>query len=179
MIALRKLALSIAAVAVAAFTPVAAVASATPMPTVPDILVVQIPAIGGLEVGPGGVPGGSFAPVNVDVQRAQIYTLQYPPAPPSIIVSVRNPAPYATQYSYRYLSVSWRNVTTGKSGHVDLRHWRTPTFRVAGYPASLPTTAVAQTGGGVVTVTVNVMREQYQAPPSTISVVHGLSALVL
>lgn len=177
MIALRKLALSIAAVAAAAFTPVPAVASAAP--TVPDILVVQVPAIGGLEVGPGGVPGGSFAPVNVDIQRARIYTLQFPPAPPSIIVSVRNPAPYSTQYSYRYLSVSWHNATTGKSGRVAIRHWRTPAFRVTGYPASLPTSAFAQTGGGVVAVTVNVLREQYQAPPSTISVFPGLSALVL
>ncbi|NMO03836.1 hypothetical protein HH308_21715 [Gordonia sp. TBRC 11910] len=177
---MRKLRLIAITAAVAAGVALPAVAQAAPnlKPLADNTIVFQIPAIGGLEVGPGGVPGGSFQPVSIAAEPA-VTTLQYPPPPPAIVFSAVNPAPYYSQYAYRWLSISWHNITTGKTGVVSIRHWRKPAYKVDGYPASLPTSAIAQTGAGTVVATVSVLRDQYQAPPTTISVISGISALVV
>lgn len=133
--------------------------------------------MGGLEIGPGGAPGGSFQQVVVRARPA-VRTLQFPPPPAAVEFSVSTVAPWDGQLSYRYLSVSWRNLRTGKAGHVNLRHWRTlgqaRTVAPQGYPSSLPTSAVAPTGAGPVVATVTVLREQYRRPPTTISVIPGV-----
>ncbi|MFW0786446.1 hypothetical protein AAFP35_18265 [Gordonia sp. CPCC 206044] len=173
---------TITAVLVALTLGVPAVAAATPTTPRPSattqVLHLHIPAIGGIEAGPGGVPGGSFQPVTVIAQPG-IRTLQYPPPPPTVSFTVADPAPYHAQYSYRYLQISWRNLQNGKTGAAQLRHWDKPAHPVDGYPASLPTSAIAQTGAGPVVATVTVLREQYQRPPTTISVIPGLSAIAV
>ncbi|MCF8608878.1 hypothetical protein L5G28_01690 [Gordonia sp. HY285] len=163
------------AVALAASTAIAPVADAAPVRPSTDSLSFHIPAVGGLEVGPAGVPGGSFQTTTVTA-RPGIRPMIFPPAPATVQFTVTDVAPYYFQYAYRYLAVNWRNLRTGKTGHLDLRHWeKGPT--TTGYPASLPTSAVAQTGGGPVVATVSVMRTQYQAPPIAISVIPGIAAL--
>ncbi|MGV9827223.1 MULTISPECIES: hypothetical protein [unclassified Gordonia (in: high G+C Gram-positive bacteria)] len=157
---------------------VAGTPSATAAPPSADVVTFTIPATGGVEVGPASVPGGSFRPVTV-VARPAPRTLQYPPPPSAVEFTVPRPAPYHYQYSYRYLSVSWLNLQTGKRGTVQLRHWQLPGFAVAGYPASLPTSAVAQTGAGAIVATVTVLREEWKAPPRTISVIPGLTAIAV
>lgn len=141
----------------------------------PGYLTFSLPAVGGVEVGPGGVPGGSFQQITV-IGRPAIRTLQYPPPPAGVTFSVANLAPWHAQQSYRYLSISWRNLRTGKTGHVNLRHWQTAPGS-HGYPGSLPTSATVTTHGGPVTATVALMREQYRRPPLTLSVIPGLVAL--
>lgn len=174
---LRRGLTAVLAVGVLAVGVTAATATASAAPVAPDnVATFTLPATGGIEVGPGGVPGGSFRPVTV-LARPGIRTLQYPPPPAAVTFTVTNPAPYHYQYSYRYVAVSWRNLTNGKSGTVALRHWQKPRFSVDGYPASLSTAANVTTGAGTVVATVSVLREQYQAPPSVISVIPGLTAI--
>lgn len=161
----------VAAVATAGLAPVAA---AAPRQTAGS-LSFHIPAIGGLEAGPAGVPGGSFQQTTVTA-RPGLRPMIFPPAPATVEFTVQNVAPYYYQYAYRYLTVDWRNLRTGKTGRLDLRHWdRGPT--TTGYPASLPTSGVAQTGSGPVVATVTVKRTQYQAPPTVTSIIPGLAAL--
>ncbi|MEJ9078311.1 hypothetical protein WKY82_07810 [Gordonia malaquae] len=164
----------LAGVLVAAAVTATAVPTADAAPAAPP-LTFQIPAIGGLEIGPGGVPGGSFQPTTV-VARPAVRTMIFPPPPAGVQFSVSHLAPYHYQYSYRYLRVQWHNLRTGTRGHVDLRHWKTIAGST-GYPSTLPTTAVATTGSGPVVATVSVLREQYQAPPTVISVIPGVSAI--
>ncbi|MGV9479853.1 hypothetical protein [Gordonia aichiensis] len=141
-----------------------------------EVLTFAVPAIGGVEAGPASVPGGSFHPVTV-VARPAPRTLQYPPPPAAVTFSVPSPAGYHDQYAYRFLSISWQNLQTGKRGIVILRHWRLPNHAVSGTPAKLSTSAVAQTGSGPVVATVSVLREQWKAAPQVISVIPGLNAI--
>lgn len=156
-------------------------ALANAAPTAParsDVLTFSIPAIGGVEAGPAGVPGGSLRPVTVVAQPAP-RTLQFPPPPSAVTFSVPSPAQYHYQYSYRYLSISWNNLRTGKHGVVSLRHWQLPSYPVSGYPSTLKTSAVAVTGSGPVVATVSVLREQPNATPQVISVIPGVNAIQL
>lgn len=156
-----------------------ALANAAPSaPTRSDVLTFSIPAIGGVETGPAGVPGGSLRPVTVVAQPAP-RTLQFPPPPAAVTFSVPSPAQYHYQYSYRYLSISWNNLRTGKHGVVSLRHWQLPSYPVSGYPSTLKTSAVAVTGSGPVVATVSVLREQPNAAPQVISVIPGVNAIQL
>ncbi|MBT2263902.1 hypothetical protein [Rhodococcus erythropolis] len=165
-----------AAVAVLSIAAVPATASAAPpgvdgaTGSVADGLSSSVPAVGGLEVGPGGVPGGSFQPVTVTTR----------PVPGgSVHVEVVDPAPWSVQFAYRYLSVAWRNLESGKTGTVELRHWQPPSFGIDGYPMSLPTSATVLTGPGPVVATVTVLREQYEAPALPISVIPGLAVVLV
>ncbi|MBM7369181.1 hypothetical protein [Gordonia hydrophobica] len=155
----------------------AAPVRAHPASQVPAYLTVSTPVVGGLEIGPGSVPGGPFQQVTVRARPA-IHTMQYPAPPAAVDFWVADVVPWNAQVSSRYLTVSWRNLRTGKSGRVNLRHWRTVarpgTDPARRYPASLPTAAVAPTGAGRVVATVSVMREQHRRPPVTISLVPGL-----
>ena len=164
-------ALSCAAAPAAMATPTAV---SVGHPVAAQSLSFAIPAIGGVEAGPGGVPGGSFQQTRV-VAR---------PAPESSVVfCVTDPAPWFYQYAYRYVSVSWRNLAAGTSGAVALRHWQRPSFMpgtvpVTGYPVTLPTSATARTGAGPVVATVTVLREQYSGT-ATSSIIPGLNALLV
>ncbi|GAB37333.1 MULTISPECIES: hypothetical protein [Gordonia] len=124
------------------------------------------------------MPGGSLRPVTVVAQPAP-RTLQFPPPPSAVTFSVPSPAQYHYQCSYRYLSISWNNLRTGKHGVVSLRHWQLPSYPVSGYPSTLKTSAVAVTGSGPVVATVSVLREQPNAAPQVISVIPGVNAIQL
>ncbi len=158
-----------------------AIPSASAAPTTPPAarsaapeLSFAIPAIGGIEAGPGGVPGGSFR---------QTLVIARPAAGSAVTFTVTDPAPWFHQYAYRYLSVSWRNVATGAAGTVALRHWQRPAFApgtvpVTGYPVTLETSATAHTGAGPVVATVTVLREQYRGRTPS-SIIPGLAALLV
>lgn len=147
---------------------VAAPAAAAPIPE--NTLTFAVPAIGGLEAGPASVPSGSFAPVLVTAS----------PGPDgSVTFAVPDPAPYYYQYHYRYLVVDWHNLQTGASGQVNLRHWHTMNKLEDRYAENLPTSATVATGSGPVVATVTVLREQWEAPPTVISVIPGLSAILV
>ncbi|GAA4682047.1 hypothetical protein [Gordonia humi] len=166
------------ATAAAVGTGLAPAAQAAPPPATSTV-TFHIPAVGGLEIGPGGVPGGSFQRTVVTA-RPGIRPMIHPAPPATVEFDVRNIAPYHYQYNYRYLSVNWRNLRTGKTGHVRLRHWDLPkTLRADDptYPATLSTSAVATTGGGPVVASVSVMRTQWKAPSTVISVIPGATAL--
>lgn len=161
----RKTIAAIAAATALALAPAFGGAPATAAPPAQsNVLTFTLPAIGGVEQGAGAVPGGSFAPIVVTAQPAP-RTMQYPPPPAAVTFSVRDLAGYHAQYEHRYLLVSWRNLATGRVGVERLRHWDTPADeQLDGYPAALPTSAVAVTGGGPVVATVSVLREQRNAP---------------
>ena len=132
-------------------------------------LTFAIPAIGGVEIGPGGVPGGSFQQTRV---------IARPAGRASVAFAATGLAPWFYQYAYRYVSVAWHNVSTGAAGTVALRHWQRPKFPVSGRPATLPTVATAHTGAGVVVATVTVVREQYKGTAPS-SIIPGLNALIV
>jgi len=157
--------------AVVALGPVFAVpAAAEPAPVPVDTLTFALPAVGGLEAGPAGVPGGSFRPVLVTAS---------PESAGSVRFSVPDPAPYYYQYHYRHLAVDWRNLQTGATGRVALRHWQTMNPVEDRYAENLPTSATADTGSGPVVATVTVLRDQWEAPPTVISVIPGVSAILV
>ncbi len=147
------------------------VASAEPIPNraAAPQLSFDIPAIGGVEIGPGGVPGGSF-------QHARV--VARPVGKASVAFSAVGLAPWFYQYAYRYVSVAWHNLSTGARGTVSLRHWRLPSFPVSGRPATLPTAKTVRTGAGIVVATVTVLREEYGGV-TTSSIIPGLDALVV
>ncbi|MFD4369349.1 hypothetical protein [Rhodococcus sp. NPDC058521] len=183
----------VAATAVAVGVAPAATADASP-PPVPPLPVPPhpaattapsfgLPAIGDLEIGPGGVPGGSFQPITVAANLAPS-TRQYPPVPAAVTFSVHDPAsnvaaPQYHQYAYRHLLVSWRNLATGASGEVALRHWDRPDYEFDSPNENLPTSATAATGSGPVVATVTEMRTQYQAPPAAINAIPGVMAIAV
>jgi hypothetical protein len=177
----RDLSISRVCTAVATFltagavAAVPSVAAAAPAATVSSGLSFHLPATGGLEIPPADVPGGSFRQITVTASQSP-RTLQFPPPPAAVTFTVRNVAPHYPLYEYRYLRVGWRNLASGKTGTVDLRHWRTRPSST-GYPASLQTEASVTTGGGPVVATISVLREQYQSPPTVISVIPGVIAL--
>ena len=141
------------------------------------LTLFSVPTVSGLEFGPGGVPGGSFRPLSVSVAPAPS-TRQFPPPPPAVVFRVDRLAPFYYQYAYRYLRVDWRNLRTGATGSVELRHWRLPgDYEVPGHPASLPTSAIARTGAGPVVATLTSLREQYRAPAMPISIIPGLTVV--
>ncbi len=170
-LARKKLLISTVVAATAAAC-LAAPADARPAADPPTI---AFPATGGLEIGPGGVPGGQFQQTTVTARPA-MRTMIFPPPPAGVQFSVAHLATYSGQYSYRYLTVQWRNLRTGATGHVNLRHWKT-IEGLSGYPSTLPTSAVATTGAGPVVATVTVLREQYHAAPTVISVIPGVVAI--
>ncbi|GAB17193.1 hypothetical protein GOEFS_021_00200 [Gordonia effusa NBRC 100432] len=171
-----------AAVSIAIAPAIASAAPAAPAATkvaTTNALSFSIPAIGGIETPPGGVPGGSFQQTTVNARPASTAG--------SVTFSVANPVTWSGpnsylygQYTYRYVGVSWRNLQTGKTGTVDLRHWQAPaTDSGPGYSWTLPTSATVVTGSGPVVATVTVFREQWERPGMPISVIPGVSALLV
>ncbi|NLE79927.1 MAG: hypothetical protein GX610_10175 [Rhodococcus sp.] len=175
----------VAATALAVVAAPAATATASlpaaPQPAAANALAFSLPAISGLEIGPGGVPGGSFQPLTVTAGLAPT-TKQYPPPTPAVTFTVQDPAsnleaPRYYQYAYRHLLVSWRNLATGATGEVPLRHWNRPDFAYDSPSERLPTSANAITGSGPVVATVTEMRTRYEASPVPINAIPGIIAI--
>ncbi|WP_235831383.1 hypothetical protein [Gordonia zhaorongruii] len=177
------LAAALAAAMVPAVAP--SVARAAPIRTLP-VLDFHIPSIGGIEAGPGGVAGGSFQQTHVTAWPS-LRTMQLPAPPAAVTFRVENVKPWDLQYGYRFVSVAWRNLRNGRSGTVDLRHWKRPMYKpgtighdeAAQFPETLPTSRSVVTGGGPVVATVSVMRTQWQRPPMRINLVPGAAALLV
>ena len=130
----------------------------------PVVTPLPIPVVTGPEIGPGGVPGGVLQTISVVGTTGE--------RPGTVTFSVPVPAPYHYQYNYRWITVHWRNLTTGAAGSVELRHWnKIPAGE--NYAAALPTSASVVTGAGPVLVTATHNREQYQAPPQSNALVPG------
>lgn len=132
----------------------------------PVVTPLPIPVVTGPEIGPGAVPGGVLQAISVVGMTGE--------HPGTVTFSVPAPAPYHYQYNYRWITVHWRNLTTGAAGSVDLRHWNStgaPGDQM--YAAGLPTSAPVVTGAGPVLVTATHNREQYQAPPQSTAVIPG------
>lgn len=135
----------------------------------PAATTFQIPVVTGPEFGSGGVPGGVFqtvAPVAVTGEQPGTVTFGFP--------ALRQ---HHYQFEYRFVAVSWRNLATGATGVVNLRHWETLPNGNQTFPASLPTSATVVTGAGPVVATAAHLRTQYQAPPMSNAVVPGLGVL--
>lgn len=171
----------VAATAVAVGVAPAATAAASPPPVAPhhavtDALTFSLPAISGLEIGPAGVPGGSFQPIVVTARPA--------PVNGQVTFAVQDPAsdlsgPNYYQYGYRHLQVSWRNLANGDTGVVKLRYWDRPDYELDSPNAQLPTSANAATGSGPVVATVSEMRTPYQLPPVVINAIPGFIAIAV
>ncbi|WP_280402437.1 hypothetical protein [Nocardia carnea] len=132
----------------------------------PAVTPLPIPVVTGPEIGPGAVPGGVLQTISVVGTTGE--------HPGTVTFSVPAPAPYHYQYNYRWITVHWRNLSTGAAGSVDLRHWnRTGASGDQMYAAALPTSASVVTGAGPVLVTATHHREQYQAPPQSTAVIPG------
>ncbi|MCF8571584.1 hypothetical protein L5G32_15030 [Gordonia sp. HY002] len=163
------------AVAAAAGTITATAPAADAAPPLTNALSFHIPAIGGLELPPPAVPGGSFQRTTVTA-RPGMRPMIFPPAPATVQFTAEHIAPYHYEYPNRFVTVDWRNLRNGKTGHLDLRYWeKGPT--TTGYPVSLPTSGIAPTGSGPVVATVTVKRLRYQGPPAVISLIPGVAAL--
>lgn len=139
-------------------------------------LTFSLPAIGGLEIGPGGVPGGSFHRIMVTARPG--------PVEGQVTFAVQDPAsnvggPNYYQYFYRHLRVSWRNLATGATGEVAIRHWDRPDYESDSPSYRLPTSADAATGSGPVVATVSEMRTRYQSPPVAINPIPGFIAIAV
>ncbi|WP_279102958.1 hypothetical protein [Gordonia paraffinivorans] len=166
---LAALALTVGGVAAAGARP-------APRPAALPVIAFDLPVRNGLEI-PPDVAGGTLSPVRV-VGKPAMRTLQYPPPPGGVEFAVANPAPHKYQYESRFLSIAWRNVATGRSGVLRLRHWQ-KTQTSDGYASTLPTSAVAETGSGAVVATVRVMRDNLERPPQVIDAIPGLNALTV
>jgi len=113
------------------------------------------------------------SPITVTAHQAPSILI-FPPPPPALTYSVDNPAPYSPAWNGIYVVVSWRNLTSGKTGDVTLR----PTLFPVPRPGSvaLHSVATAPTGSGAIVATVAMLRDQSPRPPTVISVIPGLTA---
>ncbi len=163
---LRKTAIVVALAAPLSLGAAVATAGAQPATVFP------VPVVTGPEIGPGGVPGGLFQTISMTATPGD--------RPGTLTFAVVAPAPYNTQYNYRWLTVQWRNLRTGATGAVDLRHWIDAGDTVEkSYAAALPLQATVETGSGPVVATIAHEREQYNAPPQSTAVVPGFGALMV
>ncbi|MDZ7912603.1 MAG: hypothetical protein U5O16_12340 [Rhodococcus sp. (in: high G+C Gram-positive bacteria)] len=159
-------------VAVALSVPLILGAGAGTAAAAPQESVLQVPVVTGPEFGPAGVPGGLFQTIPI---RATVGE-----KPGEVRFSAADIRAYYYQYNYRYLTVNWRNLSTGAVGAVDLRHWNDEIDRTQ--PANqgdllgyrLPTDVTAQTGAGPVVVTVTHNR---QNPDASNALIPGLGVV--
>ena len=161
-----------AATAIAVSVPLvlgAGVGTATAAPTTSELLV---PVVTGPEVVSSGVPGGLFQTIPI---RAVVGE-----KPGEVRFSAADIRPYYYQFNYRFLTVNWRNLSTGEVGSAGLRHWidevdRTQPANQGGSQAfRLPLEVTAQTGTGPVFVTVTHDREN---PDASNALIPGLGVL--
>lgn len=134
---------------------------------------VQVPVVTGFQIAPGAVPGGFFQTIPMKATVGN--------RPGEVTFSAAAIAPYADQYPYRYLTLSWRNLVTGATGTVDLRHWVDE--RPEGAPPTpaegLPTEATAATGAGPVGVTVTHFRDYDYGDPYVDTLIPGLGIVMV
>lgn len=136
----------------------------------PHSTILQVPVVTGPEFGPAGVPGGL-------IQTVPIAATTDNQNPGTVRFAAASPKEYYYQYTYRWLSVRWRNLSTGATGSVDLRHWNDLESPTGQYGATLPLGAVVETGPGPVAVTVLHFRDQYEAPALSTALVPGLGVV--
>ena len=140
----------------------------------PQESVLQVPVVTGPEFVPSGVPGGLIQTIPI---RAVVGE-----KPGEVRFSAADIRPYYYQFNYRFLTVNWRNLSTGASGAADLRHWNDEIDRtqpanqgdLLGY--TLPVEVTAQTGAGPVLVTVT---HNCQHPDASNALIPGLGVLLV
>lgn len=163
------------AVALALTVPLVLGVGAGTAAAAPQESTLQVPVVTGPEIGPAGVPGGLFQIIPI---RAVVGE-----NPGEVRFSAADIRAYYYQYNYRYLTINWRNLSTGEADSVDLRHWNDEIDRTdpvnqgdsLGY--RLPVDVTAETGAGPVLVTVTHNREQWEAPPVSNAIIPGLGVL--
>lgn len=144
--------------------PAAGTAVAAPVTT-----PLSVPIVSGPEFGPGAVPGGIIRLVPVTATTG---------AKSGVVTFTPSVSPYHYQYNYRFITVRWRNIQTGAAGSVDVRHWDNAGSPAGdAYPAKLPTQVSVQTGPGRVEISAVEQRTQYNAPPTTVSLLPGCGAV--
>ncbi|MDI9932372.1 hypothetical protein QM588_18310 [Rhodococcus sp. IEGM 1354] len=137
----------------------------------PQSTLLQVPVVTGFQIAPGAVPGGLFQTIPM---KATVGT-----EPGVLLLSAANIAPYADQYPYRSLGVTWRNWDIGFRGTVGLRHWQDnpnpgppndlPPLRAE----QLPLEVALPTGSGWVEITVTHYREYYDSAPYADTLIPG------
>ncbi|WP_415977016.1 hypothetical protein [Rhodococcus sp. 077-4] len=140
----------------------------------PQESVLQVPVVTGPEFAPVGVPGGIVQTIPI---RAVVGE-----KPGEVRFAAADIRPYYYQFEYRFLTVNWRNLSTGAVGAVDVRHWNDEVDRTQ--PANqgdllgyrLPVEVTAQTGAGPVVVTVTHNR---QHPDASNAIIPGLGVLLV
>jgi hypothetical protein len=163
-----------AAVAVALSVPLVLGVGAGTAAAAPTTSELLVPVVTGPEFIPAGVPGGLIQTVPIKATVGE-----HPGEVRFAAVDIR---PYYYQFEYRYLTVHWRNLSTGAVGAVDLRHWNDDRDRtqpgnqgeLLGY--RLPLEVTAQTGAGPVVVAVTHNR---QHPDASNALIPGLGVLMV
>ncbi|GGG17334.1 hypothetical protein GCM10007304_34370 [Rhodococcoides trifolii] len=114
----------------------------------PQTSILQVPVVTGFEVGPWSVPGD---PIQTTPIRATVGE-----TPGSVRFAAVDVKPYYYEYNSRWLTVQWRNLSTGAAGAVDLRKNDVVDVPNIGYvyARELPLEVVANTGPGQVAVMV-------------------------
>ncbi|SNT40466.1 hypothetical protein [Rhodococcoides kyotonense] len=136
----------------------------------PHTSTLQVPVVTGPEIGPAAVPGGLIQTVPIRLTVGE--------QPGVVDFAAADIAAWHSQYPYRWLGVQWRNLATGASGTLDLRHWLDlENSDTESYGRSLPLEVTAETGSGPVFVTVTHHREQYEAPSISNALVPGLGVI--
>ncbi|WP_261781486.1 hypothetical protein [Rhodococcus sp. BP-332] len=161
-----------AAVALALAIPVLLGVGAGTASAAPQTSILQVPVVTGLEIGPVSVPGGLIQTTPIEATVGE--------RPGSVRFSAADIKPYYYQYNYRWMTVQWRNLSTGAAGAVDFRHWASEDLSAVDPNAGargLPLDVVADTGPGQVAVVVTQSR-QFPAPFSE-TLFPGLSLLTV
>ena len=98
-----------AAVALALAIPVLLGVGAGTASAAPQTSILQVPVVTGLEIGPVSVPGGLIqtTPIKATVGER----------PGSVRFSAADIKPYYYQYNYRWMTVQWRNLSTGLNAY--------------------------------------------------------------
>ncbi|CCQ15607.1 putative uncharacterized protein [Rhodococcus sp. AW25M09] len=137
----------------------------------PQTTLLQIPVVTGFQIAPGAVPGGLFQTIPIQATVGE--------EPGVLKISAANIAPYADQYPYRSLGVSFRNLDVGLRGTASLRHWQdNPNPDPAdGVPPTrneqLPPQVTLPTGVGWVSVTVTHYRDYGNGAPYADTLIAG------
>lgn len=137
----------------------------------PQTTLLQVPVVTGFQIAPGAVPGGLFQAISM---KATVGT-----EPGVLLLSAANIAPYADQYPYRSLGVTWRNWDIGFRGTVGLRHWQEdpnpgpPNDLPPQRTEQLPLEVALPTGSGWVEITVTHYRDYYDGEPYIDTLIPG------
>ena len=135
----------------------------------PQTSILPVPVVTGLEGGQFGIPG---SPIQTTPIRATVGE-----TPGTVRFAAADVKPYYFEYNSRWLTVQWRNLSTGAAGAVDIRNFALNDFPNIGYvyARELPLEAVVNTGPGQVAVAVTQVRSQ--PVPWILTVFPGLGLL--